>query len=343
MRIKDRLLICTAPFIIIFGIGLHNNRDVSNAEVFSRRYWDFTWLLSNEIGSTLGNFLVGLTILFNKGLLGGDEIVSNVFELLGLKNLLIKLLNFWDTSPRGTPTLTILFLILTLYKLCSTFAGLCHAKNSGAGISQKKDAIMENLDHDLGKLVKKMVKSMQSEHQKKIQVHNSLGYSTNEIFGLEHSINNLSRISTAITESLYNFLSAFHVDQSEITESNEQFNLKSEMEASKLQSNIFNKHSEAYNDPVSMPSSTGELSCAVPISRSHNAIPFFQVPPTTNNEHIEDIICQEQNNDSVDNIEPLGQFNPETQSLRFSENDMTFQLKATCSVGSNTTQLKTDN
>ncbi|KAJ1609931.1 hypothetical protein OJ253_1370 [Cryptosporidium canis] len=201
---------------------------------------------------------------------------------------------------------------------------------------------MENLDHDLGKLVKKMVKNMQSEHQKKNQVHNSLGYSTNEVFGLENSINNLSRISTEITESLYSFLSAFHVDQSEITESNEQFNLKYEIEASKLQSNIFNKHGEAYNDPVSMPSSTGELSCAIPISRSHSAIPYLQVPSTTKNDNIVDIIYQEQNNGSADNIEPLGQFNPETQSLRLSENDMTLQLKATCSVGSDTTQLKTD-
>lgn len=207
----------------------------------------FHRFLSNELTSPYGHFLVGLTVIFNKGLLGGDELVSNVFELLGLKNTLIKLLKFWDASPRGTPTLTILFLILTFCKLCSVFTELCHARDSVVHKSQSKDVIIENLDHDLGKLVKKMAKEKQNEHSKSAtKTSNQGGYSASEISVLENSINNLSRISSEITESLYSFLSAFHVDQSDFPDSNEHSHFKSDGGTNKLQSHLNNKLNTCY-------------------------------------------------------------------------------------------------
>ncbi|KAH8584436.1 uncharacterized protein ELE39_002530 [Cryptosporidium sp. chipmunk genotype I] len=286
MRIRDRLLICIIPFLLIFGTGLYNNRSISDFEVFSRRYWDFTRFISSEFNSPYYHFLIGLTVIINRGLIGGDELVSNIFEFFGTENILIKVIKFLAASPPGTPTLTILFLILTLCKFYSICANSTVTGHYEGFKFQNKDVIIENLDYDLGKIIKGIVKNKQNKSQNSENegVTRLGGFSAKEILGLENSVNTLSHISSEITESLYNFISAFHVDQTDFPDSNELSNFKSETFENKLQSDLIARQNgdtnHDYNNQLQSPCPS---SVDFPVQNSQNIVSYANDSFSTHN------------------------------------------------------------
>ncbi|OII73011.1 uncharacterized protein cubi_02242 [Cryptosporidium ubiquitum] len=320
MWIKDRLLICTIPFLLIFGAGLYNNRSISDFEVFSKRYWDFT--SSNDFDSPYSHFLIGLTVIINRGLMGGDELVSNAFELLGSKNLLIKLIRFWDSSPPGTPTLTILFLILTFCKLYSTCTDSNIYKCYEGCKFQKKDALIDNLDHDLGRLVKSIVKSKQDKSQKNNGEETSLrgSYFADEISGLENSINSLSHISSEITESLYNFISAFHIDQNDFPDSNELSNFWSETVTNKLQNNLI-RQSNTYHGSINQIPFSNQFENNFPVQNSPNFVSHTSAPFSTAVNNGQSTESQNQVNSYLDGQTHQRHFSSEAPPVHLSGDD----------------------
>ncbi|CUV06541.1 unnamed protein product, partial [Cryptosporidium hominis] len=280
---------------------------------------------SNDFSSTYYHFLIGLTVIVNRGLIGGDELVSNAFEFLGSKNILIKTIGFWDVSPPGTPTLTILFLILTLCKFYSTLTNLNLSGRYRACKFQNKDAIIENLDHDLGRIVKVMAKS---KHNKSLKgervgaVDIGGSFLTKEILRLENSINTLSHISSEITESLYNFISAFHFNQADFPDSNEFSNLRSEAVVNKLQGSLNamqnNNANHDYNYQVQ---SSNLYSNAFSVQSTHNPASCANAQFSTHFKNGKSIESQIHGNGYLDEQRHQEQFNSEVPKVQSSGNE----------------------
>ncbi|POM82933.1 putative integral membrane protein [Cryptosporidium meleagridis] len=325
MRISDRFLICIFPFILIFGAGLYKNRSTSDFEIFSRRYWDFTRFISNGFSSTYYQFLIGLTVIINRGLIGGDELVSNAFEFLGSKNILTKIIGFWDVSPPGTPTLTILFLALTLCKFYSILTNLNFSERHRGCKFQNKDVMIENLDNDLGRIVKEIAKSkhIKSQRSERVAATNIGGSSsTKEILRLENSINTLSHISSEITESLYNFISAFHFSHADFPDSNEFSNLRSEAAVNKLQGSLNaiqnNNANQDYNDQVQ---SSNVYSNAFSVQDTQNPASCVNAQFSAHFKNGKSVVSQVHGNDYSDEQRHQEQFSSEAPQVKSPGNE----------------------
>lgn len=221
------------------------------------------------------------------------------------------------------PTLTVLFLILAFSKFYSIFAHSGINRRSGNLKFQNKDFIIENLDHDLGRLVKRIVKGKQNNSQKNNEEENSSGrsYFASEISGLENSINTLSHISSEITESLYNFISAFHVDQTDFPDSNEFSHFWSETVANKLQNNLI-RQNNIHHVSINQIPSLDPFSNNFPAQQPPNFAPNTNISlPIANINDEKPTDNQTQNNSCLDGQAHQIQFNPEVPSSHFSGND----------------------
>ncbi|KAH8739420.1 hypothetical protein FG386_000392 [Cryptosporidium ryanae] len=131
-----------------------------------------------------------------------------------MNDFLKDLLYFWKTSPTGTPTLTLLIFAFALYVIQRLlFFG------SGRTIAPKKyvnklyNVLIENIGSEIEEITKKFL----NKRSKYI----SNNYTSDEIKELDNSVRKVIQTSSEITESLYNFLSAFHASYGDFPDSNE--------------------------------------------------------------------------------------------------------------------------
>ncbi|KAH7646898.1 hypothetical protein FG379_002050 [Cryptosporidium bovis] len=133
------------------------------------------------------------------------------------------LLYFWKTSPVGTPTLTFLIFVFALYVIRRLlFPGFRRTVAPKEYVSKFDSILIEGIEGEIGKLAKKFIKQKNGG-----KLNN---YTSSEIEELDNSVRKVIQTSSEITESLYNFLSAFHASYGDFPDSNELTQYKTQID-----------------------------------------------------------------------------------------------------------------